>query len=223
MTNLELTSQDRLVAAARGVVGICPFIGPLAAKAIGYLIPNQRLDRVVEFLRNLEAEVSRLDGRLENFKKNMTRSDGLDLLEEGLIQAARSVSPERKERLARLVSRSLTNNEVKYEESRKLLNLYRDLTDPEIVWLIYFSLNPVFGAGPHQDLAKKHPEVLMPISRVTSAPQMQVDRAALQDSYKNTLMRFGLIELQGKSHQITSLGHLLVRYIQESESFEEKS
>jgi len=223
MTNLELTSQDRLVAVAKGVVGICPIIGPLAAEAIGYLIPNQRLDRVVEFLRKLESEVSRLDGRLENFQKNMTGADGLDLMEEGLIQAARSVSSERKERLARLVGRSLTSNEVKYEESRKLLNLYRDLTDPEIVWLIYYSLNPVFGAGPHQDFANKHPEVLMPISRVTNAPQEQVDRAALQDSYKNTLMRFGLIELQGKSHRITSLGRLLVRYIQESQPFEEES
>lgn len=223
MTSLELTGQDRLVSVAKGVVGACPFIGPLTAEAIGYLIPNQRLDRVVEFLRNLEAEVSRLDDRLENFTKNMTESDGLDLMEEGLTQAARSVSPERKERLARLVGRSLARNEIKYQESRKLLNLYRDLTDPEILWLIYFSLNPVLGAGPHQDLFKKHPEVLMPISREMNAPQEQIDRAALQDSYKNTLMRFGLIEIKGKSHQITSLGRLLLRYIQESESFEEKS
>jgi hypothetical protein len=223
MTNLEPTSHDRLVSVAKGVVGVCPLIGPLVAEAIVSLIPNQRLDRVVEFLKNLEAVVLRLDRHLANFEKNITRSGGLDIMEEGLIQAARSVSSERKERLARLVGRSLTGNELKYEESRKLLNLYRDLTDPEIVWLIYFSLNPVFGSGPHQDLVKKHPEVLMPISRIRSAPQEQIDRAALQDSYKNTLKRFELIELRGQSHQITSLGRLFVGYIQESESVEEAS
>ena len=85
-------------------LGLLPFIGPLAAKAIGYLIPNQRLDRVVEFLRNLEAEVSRLGiGHPENFKKNMTRSDGLDL-SGGRTDSSRPFGfPERKERLARLV------------------------------------------------------------------------------------------------------------------------
>lgn len=220
MQNLEPTSQDRLATVAKGVVGACPFIGPLAAEAIGTLIPNQRLDRVVEFLRNLDGEVHRLDSRLEKFEKNVCKAEGLDIMEEGLIQAACSISSERKERLARLVGRSLSVAEVKYEESRKLLNLYRDLTDPEILWLLYFSLNPVFGAGPHQDLVKKHPDVLMPISREMGAPQDKVDRAALQDSYKNTLMRFGLIELRGKSHQTTSLGRLLVRYIREQESDE---
>ena len=216
MTNLEANSRDRLTFAAKGVVGACPLIGPLAAEAIGAIIPNQRLDRVVEFLRNLEAEVHKLDGRLENFEKNIKSTEGLDILEEGLIQAARSVSSDSKERLARLVGRSLSAEELLYEESRKLLNLFRELTDPEILWLLYFSLNPVMGPGPHQDLVIRHPEVLRPISREYGASQEQIDRAALQDSYKNTLLRFGLIELRGKSHSVTSLGRLLVRYIQES-------
>lgn len=223
MPRLEPISQDRLASAAKGVVGACPFIGPLVAEAIGALIPNQRLDRVVEYLRNLDAEVHCLDGRLERFEKNIHGAEGLDIMEEGLTQAARSITSERKERLARLVGRSLSSDEIRYEESRKLLNLYRDLTDPEIVWLLYFSLNPVLGVGPHQDLVKKHPDVLMPISREMGAPREQVDRSALQDSYKNTLMRFGLIELRGKSHQISSLGRLLVRYIQEQESGEGES
>ncbi|MDY0039483.1 MAG: hypothetical protein RBS57_04170 [Desulforhabdus sp.] len=223
MPNLEPASQDRLASVAKGVVGACPIIGPLAAEAIGALIPNQRLDRVVEFLRYLDVEVHRLDTRLEKFEKNVRGAEGLDILEEGLTQAVHSITSERKEHLARLVGRSLSAEEIKYEEARKLLNLYRDLTDPEILWLLYFSLNPVFGAGPHQDLVRKHPDVLMPISRETGAPQGQIDRAALQDSYKNTLMRFGLIELRGKSHQITSLGRLLVRYIQEQESNEAES
>lgn len=218
MPNLEPAYQDRLASVAKGVVGACPFVGPLAAEAIGALIPNQRLDRVVEFLRNLDIEVHRLDARLERFEQNVRSAEGLDIIEEGLMQAARSITQERKEHLARLVGRSLSAEEIKYEESRKLLNLYRDLTDPEILWLIYYSMNPVLGPGPHQDLVRRHPDVLMPISREMGAPQVQIDRAALQDSYKNTLMRFGLVELRGKSHQITSLGRLLVRYIQEKKS-----
>lgn len=223
MSNLETSSQDELLSVAKGVVGACPLIGPLAAEAIGALIPNQRLDRVVEFLRGLDAEVRKLDGRFDNFEKNIAVAEGLDIMEEGLMQAARSVSSKRKERLAHLVGRTLSSEELMYEESRKLLNLFRDLTDPELLWLIYYSLNPVMGPGPHQDLIEKHPDVLMPISREMGAPPEQIDRAALQDSYKNTLLRFGLIELRGKTHQVTSLGRLMVRYIQESEPNEGES
>jgi len=223
MPNLETSSQDRLVSVAKGVVGACPLIGPLTAEAIGTLIPNQRLDRVVEFLYDLESEVRGLEGRFNNFERNIMGAEGLDILETGLIQAARSVSIERKQRLARLVGRSLTKKELAYEESRKLLNLFHDLTDPELLWLIYYSLNPVLGPGPHRDLIEKNPDILQPISREMGAPQEQVDRAALQDSYKNTLLRFGVIEPRGKTNQVTSLGRLMVRYIQEAEPSEDES
>lgn len=215
MTNLESNTKDRLISVAKGVAGACPFIGSLAAEAIGTLIPNQRLDRVVEFISKLETEVRNLDSRFDNFERNLRSVEGLDIMEEGLVQSARSVSNERKERLARLVARSLTNEEVKYEESCKLLNLYRELTDPELLWLIYFSMNPVLGSGPHKDFIEKHPDVLMPISREMGASQEQLDRGALQDSYKNTLLRFGLIEQRGDTKRITALGRLLVRYIQD--------
>ena len=43
-----------------------------------------------------------------------------------------------------LTGKKQESNEVeeklKYEEARKVLNLYRELTDPEIIWLIYYSL-----------------------------------------------------------------------------------
>jgi len=223
MTNLESNTKDHLISVAKGVAGACPFIGSLAAEAIGTLIPNQRLDRVVEFIRQLETEVRNLDSRFDNFERNLKSVEGLDIIEEGLVQAARSVSDERKKRLARLVARSLTNGEVKYEESRKLLNLYRELTDPELLWLIFYSMNPVMGPGPHKDFVEKHSDVLMPISREMGAPQEQFDKGALQDSYKNTLFRLGLIEQRDKTNQITTLGRLLVRYIEDDDNNGNKS
>lgn len=223
MSDLDTNSRDRLVSVAKGVVGACPVIGPMASEAIGTMIPNQRLDRVVEFLRQLEAKVKAVDARLEIFERNVCTPEGLDILEEGLTQAARSVGAERKARLAHLVGRSLTSEEVKYEESRKLLNLLRELSDPELLWLIFYSMDPTLGRGPHTELVEKNPEVLKPVSREMGAPQEQIDRGALQDSYKNTLTRMSLIEERGRSHRITTLGRLLVRYIaddlkEESES-----
>jgi hypothetical protein len=214
MRQLETNSRDRLVSVAKAAAGAFPFIGALVAETLDTVVPNLRLERVVSYLKTLEDRVVYLDNRMSLFEKNLHTEKGIDIFEEGMIQASRSVSQERKERLARLVAKSLSAEEVRYEESRKLLNLYRELTDPEIVWLIFYSLNPVIGKGPHSEWIEKHPEILKPISRVMGAPQEQRERAALQDSYKATLLRLGLTtEERNKTTSITTLGRMLVSYI----------
>jgi hypothetical protein len=61
---------------------------------------------------------------------------------------------------------------------------------------------------------KKHPEILRPARRSTTATQEEIDRGALQDSYKNTLVRLGLLEQRDQTYKMTTLGHLLIRYIE---------
>jgi len=214
MSELDANNLDRLTSVAKGVVGACPLIGPLASEAIGHLIPNQRLDRVVQFLRELEDEVCQVDSRLLNVESNLRKPEGLGLLEEGLVQAARAISQERQERLARLIGRALTEEKVKYAESKKLLNLFHELTDPEVLWLIYYSTSPTMESEFHKQLIEDNPDVLKPVSREMGATQEQIDRGAMQESYKSTLLRLGLVKEHGRSLQISALGGLLVRYIE---------
>ncbi|XOF33761.1 MAG: hypothetical protein ACL93V_00205 [Candidatus Electrothrix sp. YB6] len=220
MKQLETNSRDRLVSVAKAAAGALPFIGTLVGETLDAVVPNLRFERVVSFLKTLENNVAHLDERFSSFKEHLKAEEGLDIFEEGIVQASRSVSKERKERLARLVAKSLSAKEMKYEEARKLINLYRELTDPEIVWLIYYSLNPVLGKGPHSEWVEKHPEILNPISRTMGAPQEQHERAALQDSYKATLLRLGLTEERGKTTSLTTLGRMLVSYISDEEDSE---
>ncbi|MDY0282134.1 MAG: hypothetical protein RBR35_16430 [Salinivirgaceae bacterium] len=213
MNQLDPNSRDRLVSIAKGVAGALPFIGSAVSEIMGSVIPNLRFERVVIFLKTLEEKIGGIDERLKSFEKNLQTEEGIDLLEEGIIQASRAVSEERKQRLARLVGRALSEEELNHQEGRKLLNIYRELTDQEIVWLIYYSLNPVLGKGPHTDWVEKHPEILMPISREMGAPSEQHERGALQDSYKSTLMQLGLTTERNRTISLTTLGQMLVRYI----------
>lgn len=217
MNQLETNSRDRLVSIAKAAAGALPFIGTLVGEALDSVVPNLRFERVVNFLNTLEANVTDLDDRLSFFERHLKTEKGLDIFEEGIIQASRAVSEDRKERLARLVAKSLSSEDMKYEEGRKLLNLYRELTDPEIVWLIFYSLNPVLGSGPNSEWVDKHPEILSPISREMSAPQEQHERVALQDSYKATLLRLGLTEERVRTTKLTTLGRMLVSYITDKE------
>lgn len=220
MNQLETNYRDRLVSVAKATAGALPFIGTLVGELLDSVVPNLRFERVVSYLKMLEEEVVRLGDHMPFFEKHLKTEEGLDIFEEGIIQAARSVSEERKKRLARLVARSLTADEIKYEEGRKLLNLYRELTDPEIIWLIFYSLNPVLGKGPHTEWVEKHPEILNPVSREMGAPQEQHERAALQDSYKATLLRLGLTEERNRTTNLTILGRMLVSYISDEDESE---
>ena len=219
--SLEQNKIDHLASMAKGALGACPIIGSLLSEAIGYLLPNQRFDRAVEFIRAIEIVVTEDRERLNKLEDNLKTPEGLDIFEEGLLQTVRSVSSERKERLARLVGKSLTTEELKYAESKKILNLYRELTDPEIIWLLFYASRPSLNSGRHP-LMEKHPEILYPASRALNVEQKEIDRAALQDSYKNTLLRLGLIQEQNRSYTLTTLGRLLIRYITDGE-YEEDS
>ncbi len=221
MGQLDTNSRDRLVSVAKAAAGALPFIGALVSETLEAVVPELRFERVVGYLKMLEAKVAIIENRLSSFEQNLGTEEGLDIFEEGILQASRAVSEERKERLARLVANTLSAEEMKYEEAKKLLNIYRELTDPEVVWLIYYSLNPVLGKGPHSEWMEKHPAILKPVSRAMGAPQDQRERAALQDSYKETLLRLGLTEQRNRTSILTTLGRMLVSYISdESESGE---
>ena len=217
---LETNRTDIVASAARGIAGACPVIGGIVAEAIDYIIPRQKFDRVIEFLKILDQNISELDDKISNLEKNLSKEDGIDLLEEGIVQASRAISEERRNRLANLLSKSLSQEKLKYNESKKLLNLLRELTDPELLWLAFYSKPPTIGSKYHTRLMEKYPDVLQPASRTIGVSQEEIDRGALQDSYKNTLVRLGLLEQRDSSYNLTSLGHLLIRYIEKDNNDE---
>ena len=212
--NLETSRKDLMAALARGVASAVPFAGGLIAEVIDQVIPKQRIDRLVDYLKLLDDTLRRLNADLQMVKDRLYENEGLDLFEEGLLQASRSISEERRRRLANLLAKSLSQEELKYAESKKLLNLLRELTDPEVLILLYYSEQPTFGSEYHKQLSLKHPDILQPVSRSFGVSQEEIDKGSLQDSYKNTLIRMGLLQEKGRSISITSLGKLLLRYIE---------
>jgi len=76
--------------------------------------------------------------------------------------------------------------------------------------LVFYSERQAIGSERLRELMNKNREVLRPISREIGLPQDQIDQAALQDSYRNTLVRLGLLR-ENSTDGLTSLGRLLVR------------
>lgn len=219
--SFDLQKMDYVASAAKAVLGNVPFIGSLLVELAGTVIPNQRIERIAKFTKILAQRLDRIE---QNFvKSQMKNEEFTDLIEEGLRQAARSLSDERREYIASLIANSLTSKDIEYQESKHLLRILSEMNDIEIIWLrFYLTTTP----DEDQEFRDKHKEILQPISRSMGVPQSVHDKATLQDSYKEHLVQLGLLEkiyssqldnrtggLKLKNYQLTSLGRLLLREI----------
>lgn len=165
-------------------------------------------------LKMLDQRVNAIERGVEKFSHSVNTQEGRDLIEEGVIQASRALSDRRRGHLANLLSRSLTAGELKHAESKKMLNLLRELTDPELIMLSWYSKPMAFGSQWHQEMQRRHPEILAPASREIGVGQEEQDRAALQESYRNTLSRLGLVVRASEMNcKLTSMGNLFLSYI----------
>jgi hypothetical protein len=184
---LDADRADRLVAVARSIVGAVPFIGPAAAEVIGHVIPAQRSDRIVAMLRHLDGKVRELDQEL--LQARIRSEEFVDLLEDGLHQAARSLSEDRREHIAALLKNSLAAEELEHLRDKKLLWLLGELNDAEMIMLQSYGL-------PERDrrqFIEKHEAVLRAPPAHLGSGRAELDRAAIHDAFRKRLADLGLI------------------------------
>ena len=131
--DLNSGSVDYSVALARGAAGLIPIVGPLLAEVIGVTIPNQRIDRVAKFSEELEGRLSEVEKCL--LESKLKDDDFTDLIEEGVRQAARSLSDDRRQYIANIIAHGLTSDDIDSSESKHLLRILSEINDIEVVWL----------------------------------------------------------------------------------------
>jgi len=218
---LAPTNADYVASAARAALGAVPFVGSLLIEIAGTVIPNQRIGRIVAFATALEKRLGVLE---QDFvRSQLTNENYTDLVEEGLRQAARAVTEERRQYIASIIANSLSSKDIEYAESKHLLRILGEVNDIEIVWLRFYL---VLTFGGDKEYREKHQEILKPIPAAIGAPQGVLDKSALQDSYKEHLAELGLLErryemdtsgmdmrLKIKGYDLTSLGRLLLREV----------
>jgi len=186
----ELSNQpiDYVTSAVKGALSAVPFAGSLLAELAGTVIPNQRLDRITRFAETLESKLSNLEQ--DFIRSQLTNENFSDLLEEGAKQAAHSLSDERREYIANLITNSLSQEDIDYIESKHLLRILGELNDIEVIWLRFY-LRPTVGGD--EEFREKHGNILTPIMATQADPPSVVDKEALQNSYQEHLSRLGLL------------------------------
>ncbi len=228
LSQLNAQISDYAAMVLRGVLGPIPLVGSMAAELIGSIVPNQRSDRIAKFCQVLEIRLASLE---QDFvRQQLTNENFTDLFEEGLRQAAHSLSDERREYIANLIANSISLDNLEYIEARHLLRILGEVNDIEVIWLRFF-LYPMLKGD--EAFRRKHKAILEPVvATMTSTPEER-DRAALQDSYIDRLTQLGLLEVVFKTdpktrtpqydaftggqrverHSLSALGRLLLKYV----------
>lgn len=184
---LKANKTDRVVSVAKSVVGAIPAVGPMLSEIICEIVPNQRIDRIVAVLLELDKRLTKAEK--QHFSSN---SYAINLFEDGMIQAARSLSEKRNTYIAVFLKNCGDVNAEGYEIKKKLFYILEELTDLDIEILISME----------HGKSQQHEHRLMP--KFVSVAQY--DRFSDYEKYEHdsskeawelhlsTLRRHGLIE-----------------------------
>ena len=213
----------------KGLVGAIPFIGPLAAEIVGAVIPNQRMDRIESILRLLESKIG--DGERGIVEGNIASPESVDLIEDSFIQASRALSEERKDYIASLLKNSLTKDDLKHIEHKRLFTLLAELNDLEILILKSYTMNR--RVEEHNEFWEQHENVLISPIACLGHSQKEIDKRTIFQTHSIHLVNMGLLcqkfkkqkrgelpeldektgMLKAQGYEITPLGRLLLKNI----------
>nr|WP_287411900.1 hypothetical protein [Pseudodesulfovibrio sp.] len=212
--------NDALVAAVKGILGAIPVVGPLAAEIIGATIPNQRIHRVEDTLRRLESQLG--EQAEQTLRSAMTFPEGLDLIEEAMIQAGRAVTDERRQHIASLLKNGLLDEEREHQIKKRVLETFERINDSEVILLYSRSFHP----DKNPEFWEKHQEILIGPRTHIGAPPANIEGATMRESYFLNLMNLGLIKPRNRDYKSTSMvglpstnfgltpfGHLMLIYL----------
>ncbi len=180
-------ATDYTVAGLKAALGMVPVAGSLLAEIAGSIIPRQRVERIADFAAKLEARIGHLEQA--QISKAVTDEEFTDLSEEALRQASRATTDERRGYLANLLANSLTDEAVSFAEAKHLMRLLGELNDVEVIWLRFFAMPSLQG---DKEFRKLHASVLESRRAPLGSSPEQVKARALQDSYRDHLLRLGL-------------------------------
>lgn len=227
--DIEIRKNDLIASALRGVCGSLPIVGASVAEVIGYVIPNQRIDRIAAFLKTLEGKI--VPEEKAKVEAKMLEEKSIDLMEDGFLQAARALSGDRIAYIASLLKNSLTDENLEQSAYKRLLFLLGEINDVEVIILKFHSMS----SGKQQEFWKKHREVVTGPAVHLGSSQEEVDKHAIYETYTMSLAHLGLLRIRfkkpkrgelpefdektgmmkGSGYNITSLGRLLIRSLDE--------
>lgn len=227
LARLGTGGADRLAAIARSVSGALPVFGATIGEVLTAVIPHQRADRVLGFLVELDRRLQSVER--ETVDRRLGEPEGIDLLEDGVIQAARALTEERRDMLAAAVKNGIADDALGHLQKKKLLSIFERLNDVEVLILQSYLRENYHD----KEFQQKHLKALHGPRAYIGAPKGEIDQAAVHATYRQHLRDLGLLKprfkprkrgqlpefdentgsFKASGSELTRLGGLLLRFL----------
>lgn len=178
--------RDRVAQVAKAAGGLLPMVGGPLAEVVTATIPRLRQERIVEYLRQLEARLATLEH--ERVNNILSDPEAIDLVESGGYLAARAVTSERLSRITELVFRGMEADEAGEIRRKRLLGLFGEIDDDE--YLLLHAYGQSYGG----DGSAAWDAVDRPEPAHLGSSRAQIDRAKLYEAGRQRLLRLGLLQ-----------------------------
>lgn len=184
--DLNENLRDRLVATGRAIVGTVPWAGGALGEILTAIIPGQRADRIVAYLRQLSERMMHFEAEMQ---ASIAKSAGkIELIEEGGYQAGRALTDERIGQIVTAVTNGLESAEADIIRRKRLLLMLGQLDDDAVAVLDAFGRN-------YGDIDNDVWDSLnLPEPSHMQSPTEDIDREALYEAGRDQLIRLGLLE-----------------------------
>ena len=178
--------KDRLALVVKSAAAYAPMVGGPLSELIVETIPRLRQDRIVEYVRQL---ARRLEALEEAHVSSITDDpERIDLIESGGHLAARATSDGRVSQIVEIVYRGLSAEETDFVRRKRLLRLFGEVDDDELVLLTaHGQSRGVIGSAAWKTVKRPQPAHI-------GASRQHIDEDKLYELGERTLLRLGLLE-----------------------------
>jgi hypothetical protein len=210
---------------ARSALTQLPVLGPIVNEILNEVLPNRRIERLTALFERLEERVERLHPKPA--REQFERTVFVDLLEDGMFQAARATGADRTDQIAALLANSVSATDRETISNKFLLHLLGQLNDVEVLLLVGYGKE-----RPGRDAFFQQHESVFDIEPAhLGASREVIDRETVHKSFKSHLASLVLIrkrhnptrgklpefdnhgQLKGGYFELSPLGRLLLRLI----------
>ena len=182
---LDKNWRDNIALVTKAAASLVPVIGGPLAELITEAIPRLRQDRIVEYIRQLNARLETL--KKEKVEHILTDVEKIDLIESGGFLAARATTSDRITKIAEIVFRGLREDEIDLIRRKRLLDLFGEIDDDE------FLLLNAYGQS-YGDLVSNAWDSVDQLRPPTmGSSQEEIDRSELYKLGEQNLLRLGLL------------------------------
>lgn len=176
------------------------------------LINQRRNQRVTQLLQGIVSRLDDIDKSIKTFETPAC----LELLEESVSQAIRAEKDFRRVILSKLMAKSINDEIVNHETDRLILSLLKDITDYELLHLLYSVRYESYELHTdYKEILNSYKDIVVLRLTDMGSNREEMDAHCIQQAHKSRLANLGLFYQDGHSHapsyKIAKLGLLFLR------------